>query len=171
MRILWVRHLSRGIWNFSKSLLDFLCRSLPNGATSEGVLLEFEIQSLVFLEEGEIAMWRHLRVAPRCHVSEGRSRGSRRCHLRGVWILLFLMKGETDMWRHLRASTMTCVRRKGTGFTWCHLKESLKFKFLLFLEERRDWHVAPSQGGSYNDMWQEGKARNMWRPHRQSRKR
>ena len=104
MEILWVRHLSRGIWNFSKVCLILsaggsqkappqrvlswslkfkltFCRESSGGATSWWATF-IKIKIKMKMEPSGVLEWRHLK---RCsEVSEGQSSGLRRRHLRGI---------------------------------------------------------------------------------------
>ena len=68
----------------------------------------------------------------------------------------------------------TCVRQVSAVWRsllkWRHLRRRFEFQMGVGPGGMEDGHVAVPQSGSYNAMWQEGKARNMWRPHIQSRK-
>jgi hypothetical protein len=63
-----------------------------------------------------------------------------------------------------------CQKDRGGRSRLCHLKGEFEFQMEVGSGGMEGGHVAVPQSGSYNAMWQEGKARDMWHPHRSSGK-
>ena len=77
--------------------------SVAGGSTSDGATSgSFEIQTWLALEEGGMAMWRHLRVAPQCHVASERETNGWTCGVGTCDTWHEIKRGTEDMWRHLK---------------------------------------------------------------------
>ena len=164
-----------GLWFGATSKGDLRCkagnsRSMPCGAISGGSC---------HVSEGQ--EWRKQAVPPQ------RNSNSTFLQERRGWHVAFPQSGSYDaMWqenmnggskmRHLRGGffyffwcreVWTCGRQVSAVWRsllkWRHLRGEFEFQMEVGSGGMKDGHVAFPQNGSYDAMWQLGKARNMWR--------
>ena len=185
MEILWVRHLSRGNLEFFKSLLDSLCRELPDGATSEGALLDIWNFKFTFCRESSggatswwatfsknniLKKWKEAKwssgLAPPQKVIWGvqlETIGA--CHVAGEheWRKQNAppQRGDFCTFSDAGRSGHVAVQDKcqlsgEVLLKWRHLRGKFEIQMEVGPGGMKDGHVAPPQGGSYSAMWQEG---------------